>query len=132
MKRFVATSIGALMISTAALAQSPVQIMTSVPAQSVTVTNWYKQNVSDLSNNKVGQIMDVLLAQDGRVSAVIVGAGGFLGLGNHDVAVPFSAIKQTTRDGKVYLTLDTSKAALASAPGLKYDSTTLSWVPEAK
>jgi sporulation protein YlmC with PRC-barrel domain len=109
-----------------------VQIMNSIPAQSVTVTDWYKQSVYDPSNSKIGEIMDVLLSPDGKVNALIVGVGGFLGMGEKDVAVPFSALKHETRDGKVYLTLDTTKDALKSAPGLKYDRNTTTWMPENK
>ena len=106
--------------------------MNSVPAQSVTVTDWYKQSVYDPSNSKIGEIMDVLLSSDGKVNALIVGVGGFLGMGEKDVAVPFSAIKHTTRDGKVYLTLDTTKDALKAAPGLRFDRSTTTWVPDKK
>jgi sporulation protein YlmC with PRC-barrel domain len=67
-----------------------------------TVTDWYKQSVYDPSNSKIGEIMDVLLSSDGKVNALIVGVGGFLGMGEKDVAVPFSAVKHETRDGKVY------------------------------
>src|SRR5215468_1914652 len=49
------------------------QIMTSVPAQSVTVTDWYKQSVYDPSNSKIGEVKDVLLSSDGKVNALIVG-----------------------------------------------------------
>ena len=104
--------------------------MTSVPAQSVTVKDWYKQSVYDPSNNKIGEIKDVLLTPEGKVSALVVGVGGFLGMGEKDVAVAFGAVKHTTKDGKVSLTLDTTKEALKAAPGLKYDRTSTSWVPE--
>ena len=73
--------------------------------------------------------MDVLLDQSGQVNAVIVGVGGFLGAGEKDVAVNFSSIKQTTKNDKVYLTMDTTKDALKSAPGFKYDSGKTTWVP---
>ena len=131
MKRFIAAAAGALMLSSAAFAETP-QIMTSVPAQSVTVTDWYKQSVYDPANSKIGEIMDVLLAADGKVKALIIGVGGFLGMGEKDVAVPFSAVKHTVKDGKVYLTLDATKDALKAVPGLKYDRATTSWVPESK
>jgi sporulation protein YlmC with PRC-barrel domain len=132
MKKFAAVALGAVLVSTAALAQSPPQTMTAIPGQSVTVTDWYKQSVYDPSNNKIGEVMDVLLVPDGRVSALIVGVGGFLGMGEKDVAVPFSAVKHTSRDGKVYLTLDTTKDALKNAVGLQYDRNTTSWIPEHK
>jgi len=107
-------------------------MMNSVPPQSVTVTDWYKQSVYDPSNNKIGEIKDVVLSQDGKVNALIIGVGGFLSMGEKDVAVPFNAVKHTTKDGKVYLTLDTTKDALKAAPGLRYDRNTTTWVSDSK
>ena len=95
------------------------------------MTDWYKQSVYDPSNSKIGEVMDVLLVPDGRVSALIVGVGGFLGMGEKDVAVPFSTVRHTSRDGKVYLTLDTTKDALKNAVGLQYDRNTTSLHPTA-
>ena len=64
----------------------------------MTVTNWYKQNVYDPSDNKIGEIMDVLVDREGKVTALIVGVGGFLGMGEKDVAVPFNAVQVTSKD----------------------------------
>jgi sporulation protein YlmC with PRC-barrel domain len=131
MKMLVALSTGALLLSTAAFAQPMAAgLMTSVPSSSLTVTDWYKQDVYDPSNAKIGEIMDVLVAKDGQVQTAIVGVGGFLGAGEKDVAVSFSSIKKIMKDDKVYLTLDTTKDALKKAPGFKYDSTKTTWVPD--
>jgi sporulation protein YlmC with PRC-barrel domain len=124
-----------LLIGTAAIAQQPApsgkaDIMSTLPDDSATVTDWYKQSVYDPSDSKIGEIMDVLLSPDGRVSALIVGVGGFLGAGEKDVAVPFSAIKHTMKNQKIYLTMDASKDALKAAPGLKYDRERTTWIPE--
>ena len=45
------------------------------------MTDWYKQDVYDPKNNKIGEIMDVLVDKSGRVTSLIVGVGGFLGAG---------------------------------------------------
>jgi hypothetical protein len=50
--------------------------------------------------------------------------------GEKDIAVPFSAVKHTVRNQKVYLTMDATKDALKAAPGLKYDREKTSWIPE--
>ena len=49
----------------------------------------------DVYNNeeKIGDINEVILGQDGKVEAVVIGVGGFLGLGEHNVAVPFDQVK---------------------------------------
>jgi sporulation protein YlmC with PRC-barrel domain len=130
MKKLVATTAGIAMLGGVAFGQSATQGMQSVPPQSVTVTDWYKQSVYDPSNNKIGEIDDVLLSPDGKVAALIVGVGGFLGMGEKHVAVPFSAVKHTAKDGRVYLTLDATRNALEAAPGLKYDRSSTSWVPD--
>jgi hypothetical protein len=72
----------------------------------------------------------VLVSPSEQVNALIVGVGGFLGAGEKDVAVNFASIKQKTKDNKVYLTMDTTKDALKSARGFKYDSSKTTWVPE--
>ncbi len=124
----------ALLASTAAYAQSTAagraELMSSVPTSAKTVSDWYKQDIYDPSNSKIGKIDDVLVSDNGQVNALIVGVGGLLGAGEKDVAVPFSAVKQTTKDNKTYLTIETTKDALKSAPGFKYDSGKTAWVPD--
>jgi sporulation protein YlmC with PRC-barrel domain len=105
---------------------------TAVPGDSVSVTDYYKQNVYDTSDNTIGEISDVLLDKDGRVTAVILSVGGFLGLGAKYVSVPFNALRMTEKDGKRYLVMDTTKDALISAPGYQFDKTKGQWVPETK
>jgi hypothetical protein len=59
------------------------------------VTEYYKQNVYDTSDNSIGEVSDVLLDKDGHVAAVIVSVGGFLGLGTKYVSVPLNALRVT-------------------------------------
>jgi sporulation protein YlmC with PRC-barrel domain len=115
-----------------AAAPKGAEAVTTVPSDSVSVTDYYKQNVYDTSDNSVGEISDVLLDKDGRVTAVIVSVGGFLGLGAKYVSVPFNALRMTEKEGKRYLVMDTTKDALMSAPGYQYDRTKGQWVPETK
>jgi sporulation protein YlmC with PRC-barrel domain len=132
MKALALAAAGVLIASTAALAQQSGQegLMTSIPANSRTVTDWYKQNIYDQNNQKLGEIMDLLVNQSGQVEAAMVGVGGFLGAGEKDVAVSFNAIKPTKKNDKTYLTLNTTKDALKSAPGFKYDRQSTTWVPD--
>lgn len=46
-------------------------------------------------NKSVGKITDVLMGKDGKVQDVIIGVGGFLGIGEKDVAIPFAAVSFT-------------------------------------
>ena len=63
---------------------------------------------------------------------MILGVGGFLGIGEKNVAVPFTGIKITEKDGNRYLVMDASKEALQSATGYTYDRTKHAWMPAAK
>ena len=126
MKLRYAITAGALLISSAAFAQG---MMSSVPSSSKTVSDWYKQDVYDPSDSKIGKIDDVLVSDNGQVSALIIGVGGFLGAGEKDVGVPFTAVKWTSKNNKNYLTMSATKDELKSAQGLKYDSDKTAWVP---
>ena len=110
---------------------SAAQILASIPANSVTITHWYKQNVYDPSDNKIGEIMDVLVDRAGKATALIIGVGGFLGMGEKDVAVPFDAVQVAGKDNnKWYLVMNSNKDALKSAKGFKYDRNAMTWMPE--
>jgi sporulation protein YlmC with PRC-barrel domain len=78
--------------TTSTITRSSDTLMTTMPGDAVTVTNWYKQNVYDSSNNKIGEIEDVLVDKSGKITAVIISVGGFLGMDTKDVAAPFQAI----------------------------------------
>ena len=58
--------------------------------------------------------------------------GGFLGVDEKDVAVPFDAVEPTMKDKKMWLVMNTTKDSLKSAPGFKYDSNSTTWVPDHK
>ena len=131
MRKIIPTIAFAIGVSTAAIAQQPAP-MTSGPAEifsrlpaGTTVTNFYKQNVYDPSDNKI-------VDKEGRVTALIIGVGGFLGMGEKDVAIPFSALHASEKNNKWYLVLNTTKDALKTAPGFTYDKTKTTWVSAAR
>jgi sporulation protein YlmC with PRC-barrel domain len=80
---------------------------------------------SDASNaTKIGTISDLLVGNDGAIRAAVIGVGGFLGIGEKNVAVDFKSIKWTRRDnGSVYAVLPTTKDALNAAPDYRYQTT---------
>jgi sporulation protein YlmC with PRC-barrel domain len=126
-RQLAAIAVATSLLTGAALADTAT--MSSLPGHALTVTNWYKQNVYDPSDNKIGDVKDVLVSADGKVAALIVSVGGFLGIGEKDVAVLFSAVTQKAKDNKPYLTLDTTKDALKAAPGFRYDGNAMTWTP---
>ena len=71
---------------------------------------------------KIGNVEDLIISPDKRVSYLIIGAGGFLGIGRHDVAIPATQIQDT---GAKLVMPGATKAALKSMPRFDYaDDTT--------
>jgi hypothetical protein len=100
-------------------------------SQPTPITHWYKQSVYDPNDSKIGEIMDVLVDREGKATALIVGVGGFLGMGEKDVAVPFNAVQVTNKNtNKWHLVMNSTKDALKNAKGFKYDRNAMTWIPE--
>lgn len=70
--------------------------------------------------DKLGEINDLVVNQDGKIGAVIIGVGGFLGVGEKNVAVDYTDLKWVTaEDNTERLVLETTKEALNAAPGVE-------------
>ena len=63
----------------------------------------------------VGKISDVILDRDGSVSGIVVGVGGFLGMGEKDVGMPWDRIQSVDTDDKV-VRVNVTKDELKNAP----------------
>jgi sporulation protein YlmC with PRC-barrel domain len=130
MKKTIAGGLLVLAVGTAAAYGANTE--KAAPAESWTVTNYYKQDVYDTKESKIGDIDDVLVDKSGKITGLIIGVGGFLGVGEKDVIVPFTAVKTSKRNDKWWLTLDETKDSLKSAAGFKYDKVSTTWVPDTK
>jgi sporulation protein YlmC with PRC-barrel domain len=65
----------------------------------------------------VGKIDDIIVSPDKAVSYAIVGAGGFLGVGRHDVAIPVNQLKE---DGGRFILAGATKDAIKAMPEFEY------------
>jgi sporulation protein YlmC with PRC-barrel domain len=108
----------------------PVQMLTTIATDDWPITTWYKQSVYDLGGNKIGEIADVLVNHDGKNTAALIGVGGFIGVGEKYVAVPFDAIRFWKKDNSWVAIMNTTKEALKNAPGYKYDRSAQRWIAE--
>ena len=50
-------------------------------------------DVYNEANEKLGDVNELILDKDGKVNAVVIGVGGFLGMGEHDIAVTMDKLK---------------------------------------
>jgi sporulation protein YlmC with PRC-barrel domain len=76
------------------------------------------QAVFNDKNERIGAVDDIVIAPDKAISYAIIGAGGFLGVGRHDVAIPVSQLTQV--DGKFVLA-GATKEALKAMPPFEYN-----------
>jgi sporulation protein YlmC with PRC-barrel domain len=75
------------------------------------------KTVYNESGDAVGKIDDIIVAPDKAVSYAIIGAGGFLGVGRHDVAIPVSQLKES--DDK-FILAGATKDALRAMQAFDY------------
>jgi len=75
------------------------------------------RDVRNAQNEQIGEVDDLIIGPDGQVG-VILSVGGFLGVGDHLVHVPFHAVQLTGQD---YLLYEGSKEQLAQLPAFDYD-----------
>jgi hypothetical protein len=106
--------------------------ISQVPSDALPIKNLWKAYLYDLTDAKIGQIEDVLVGQDGKVVAYIVGIGGeFLGGQQKDIAVPFQAVQFKKRDDSTWSpVLYMTKDAVKNAPKQKFDPAIMMWVPD--
>ncbi|MGA7868818.1 MAG: PRC-barrel domain-containing protein [Stellaceae bacterium] len=80
----------------------------SIQTDEIRASKMIGSAVYDVQNRKIGSVSDVVLNKDGKVDAVVLDVGSFLGMGGKDVAVLPSDIKTDNNR----LTLDRTKEQL--------------------
>lgn len=73
------------------------------------------------AGQKIGKVEDLIIAPDKNVSYVIVGAGGFIGIGSHDVAIPVTQIQDQA--GKLVIA-GATKDSIKALPEFTYANDT--------
>jgi hypothetical protein len=89
-----------------------------VPAQTEgqwLASNFIGETVRGTNDENIGEINDILVDKGGSVVAAVIGVGGFLGIGEKDVAVPFSALQISNERDQV-ISIAATKEQLKAAP----------------
>jgi sporulation protein YlmC with PRC-barrel domain len=128
-----------LAASPLALAQTPTPPAAPQPPAATSPTGqpiWYSRQVDEMrtskligtkvvntANETIGDINEIVLGKDGKVAAVVLGIGGFLGIGEREVAVSFESLKMS-RDSSnnVVWTVNATKEVLRNAPEWRWDT----------
>ena len=120
----LASSVSAQTVDTAAF-------KTEQTADEWRIANYVGKPIVNAAGEKIGDVNDVLFDRSGKITTVVIGVGGFLGLGEKRVALPFEAITYGETDGKRQIMVSLTKEALQSAPDYKLtEKTTFDKVKE--
>jgi sporulation protein YlmC with PRC-barrel domain len=74
-------------------------------------------NVYNANNEKIGDINELLLSKEGQIDRVVIGVGGFLGMGEHNVAMKWNEVKfvsEPVRSASTANTTTTSRNTVGS------------------
>ena len=137
------------LLATVAFAQnpSPTDANKSPPAATSTTNSshqgeWRASKVVGLSvynnnNESIGSINDLLTDKSGSIKAVVIGVGGFLGVGEHLVAIPFDQVKfvdepvaYTGASGGSSKSTSTTGSSTNTAPSSTSASKSNPWYPD--
>lgn len=64
----------------------------------------------------IGSVKDIVISANGEVEAIVIGVGGFLGIGQKDVALEYDLAEWVERDGDRWLVVSTNREALEALP----------------
>jgi hypothetical protein len=100
--------------------QKHVAVETPAYAGDISADGLINKSVKNAANEQVGNINDLLIDNSGKIAAVIVGVGGFLGMGEKDIALNFNDLAfGRDENGKLVVTVKVSKESLQAAPEWK-------------
>ncbi|MBK5570271.1 PRC-barrel domain-containing protein [Ensifer sp. 2YAB10] len=110
--------------ATTDVAQSDATYLTEQTSDQIAASTYIGQTVYNAGDESIGEINDLIMKKDGGVEAAVIGVGGFLGLGEKDVAVPFDriAIAEQPNTDKLKLTTTETADTLKAAPEFKTKS----------
>lgn len=151
MKSIAAGLAGTALLATVAFAQSPTATTDKAPTAATATTTtttasgqWRTSKMDGLkvyneANENIGTINDLLMDKSGDIKIAVIGVGGFLGMGEHLVAVPYEKLKFVneavayTGTGAKPATTTTTGAATGTAdtkPAATTTSSTSKWYPD--
>ena len=81
------------------------------------VRDFMRSRVYNMNGERIGDVNDILIDDSGQVTAIIIGVGGFLGIGEKEVSMTTDQVKRMIHsDGQAYFTVNSTKDQLMAAP----------------
>ena len=89
----------------------------AMTAGQISASELLDETVMNEANESIGDVNDVLIETNGKIASVIVGVGGFLGMGEKDVALSFENLKfAKDNDNELVVTTNVTKETLQATP----------------
>jgi len=98
------------------VAESKQAITPDHPTLASTIIGKSVYSSTDPQSDNIGDVNDLIVAEDGSVTHAVIGVGGFLGIGEKNVAVPFDELKVVENNGDFRLVYSATKEQLEAAP----------------
>jgi sporulation protein YlmC with PRC-barrel domain len=140
-RKLLATTAVATLISTGAMAQTTVPAQPAQPGATVqdpaarnpaaAETRMVTAEEGNLASNiigetvynstaddaeSIGEVNDIVIGANGGIEALVIGVGGFLGIGEKDVAIEYDLAEWVERDGDRWIVVPTTADALKAQP----------------
>jgi sporulation protein YlmC with PRC-barrel domain len=133
-KKLALAALAAALLSTTVLAQSSPPapaVKDPIAAQSTAQGKWRASkliglNVYNAQNEKIGDINELMTDSSGKIDLVVIGVGGFLGIGEHNVGLPLSQVKFVNEPVRTSSTSDTGTRTTGSGTAATTTTTTTS------
>jgi sporulation protein YlmC with PRC-barrel domain len=97
------------------------EYLTAQSDEQISANTYIGQSVYNSADESIGKISDLIMEKSGGIDAAVIGVGGFLGIGEKWVAVPFEkiSITQVPDSDDVKLTTTETAESLQAAPEFK-------------
>lgn len=121
-KYLAAALLGTSLLTGAAMAQTTTNKTDTTTASTMSHQGQWRSskliglNVYNEANEKLGDIEELILNKDGKIENVVLGVGGFLGMGEHNVAVSFDKLKWVNEPAKATTATNTPSTTTTKTP----------------
>lgn len=105
-----------------ALAQDTTATMTP-PADSMSASDLIGVAVVNQQNEKIGTLDDLLIEKENQVALAVISVGGFLGVGDKLVAIPYQDLQIVATEGDPQVVATMTKEDLEALPSFQYEAT---------
>ena len=108
------------------LAAAPIAMLPAFAADSTQTVDELRTSkivgskVYNNANENIGSVEDIVLKADGSMDEVVLSVGGFLGIGDKYVSVPFSDLKIARDGSSLKITTDDTKESLKALPAYTF------------